>query len=1479
MNKLEPTYLRYVYDELGRGSLSSDNASSLPHGFIGLFEKEFTSDIPLSRRSSTLKRLCLWALLKKAVSSEFVSEVLKENTDSTKALIDTYSKWFNSPEPGKYVLFHDRLRSYLIQKLSDHEAQEINEQLIAYLEQSLESSIGEESELYALEHLSTHMAVESQLDNNYERLHDFVNREDLWPRQIKVSNEYKWSQAGIQYGIMEGARRHDEVRSLVSTINSLKIHQLEQSDYESIIEFIFSGEYILAINRLEKIDIHLRYKLSMLLIHDLTIGGLKDEIFVKDACSFLINSVKDLISNFNGNIEILNWSSYFEQDELDEIGIEKSITLPTILMFIYHCKLKEIGIDDSCLWQFNINFNNLICDDQERNKMSSQYSEKLLSYKKENKDEDQKTSLIDNYFMESFVESAKYIQINKVDLIDLAHLVDLSPPSYKKKDDLLKILSYHFNKNTLSERNLIRNENYGDNIYYSLPGDKEIISLVINQNIHPSSEDTINNYFKSCLQLNKILFEESKKRNIKYNLKWEFIERLKLSKDLIKTYKLKDNIFNQLRHFIKIIDSEFLITADLKSSILEKSEAITRESNFHKAHEATALSYLSEIYFLLEGNKINKSLDYFNKAFENKVSLILNYTAESDSENEIGNISELFNSGLKILFKLISEEDDKLIEPLLANLLTLLKHEININHENSIENYILIKNKEDIFRDDDNFFSFFNHYLNHIKGLIEDDIQEINLDKYFQYFENIVNEFKIDHTLSISNSSTVNLVEKYLKRFGFEGYNVKGIREIWDFLGDGKHQHDLLSSNDSFFSKPFFWNYYLINQKNIIKYFKNGNKIKSTFFLDKFIKENTYSKFINQDLAVFFRNKEITFISELLTLNFDKNIHKTNQVLDNYDLEFVVEILSHKIKEHITISQIDLFLEYILIKYDSVKFDSIPKLNEFLFNIITVRSHIGNKNNYTKKYNDLIKYLIDLIENSFDSDSEYLKRNLENLKKAYFQPHLMSIHDDLLDNITYKKLSDLQDSSLLEYYINKIGPKITKVSRFIDLNFQIYDEKTSACNGVNLINDFGDRICSSLYLYKLMLKWNDKNQAEYFLKCFNFYLNIFLNEIENFLMSGFVLYNPVDRKYENKQLSNYICEWDESYSMIVLFKNLFFDFVEIERRGFILSLIPNIDQYNKEESFFDLGYLLLLSGKTNKAIKLIEDKICDSSVRLKSMIYFYYCKYLLGVNDYKNATDISRKIHNDYFKALFYFESYKANETHSHKAKSYLSKCLDLCKNIKVQFEKSSLYLKIYKELLPLKKNKLAEEIKDKIDVEAYKLCSEVLDFSNLINKKNENESLIFINNIKKQEKNLIHKYDSDLKIEINNLEKKIHNTSTPNKILVNSESDKQTILYGDSKMDEKYYLTFFQNCTFIHMYSDLETDGACEWRDQIKLESKSNQTNNLKALLKSVRRFRFLGYEFEYHWLIQAELYIAIGKNERAYKCLLNYYPKLDKI
>ena len=201
MNKLEPTYLRYVYDSLHKGSLNAENASALPQGFIGLFESEFSEHISVVERISVLKRLTFWALFKGSVSTHLASKILEEDEEETKTLIDTYSKWFNSPEPGKYILYHDRLRSYFLQKLSSHEVQTLNEKLISYLETALKNDIVDEVQEYALEHLAAHMAVESQLDNNYDRLHNFVNQEDLWRRQVTTSNEYKWSQQAVKYEI------------------------------------------------------------------------------------------------------------------------------------------------------------------------------------------------------------------------------------------------------------------------------------------------------------------------------------------------------------------------------------------------------------------------------------------------------------------------------------------------------------------------------------------------------------------------------------------------------------------------------------------------------------------------------------------------------------------------------------------------------------------------------------------------------------------------------------------------------------------------------------------------------------------------------------------------------------------------------------------------------------------------------------------------------------------------------------------------------------------------------------------------------------------------------------------------------------------------------------------------------------------------------------------------------------------------------
>ena len=330
MKQLEPTYLRYVYDGLSKGSISSNNPTSLPIGFIGLFEDEFPSSMPLVERMSILNRLAIWALLKGPVSIEMVAEILNEHPDNTKALVDTYSKWFNSPEPGKYVLYHDRLRTYLLQKLSNHEVQDLNETLISYLENTLGREGLKEAESYALEYLSSHMAIESQMGNNYERLHEFVNQEDLWNRQISNSQEYKWSQKAIQFGIREGARRHDEKVCLNSSINKLYLKRQETENYDEIFNCIRNEEYDVALKRLNGIDNEFQYKLYVLVLFEVVMGSLSDfEIDI----NFTINVVSNLkIIKEKNNFR---WREFFSE----------------ILMYVIHVKLNNREIDISFMWE------------------------------------------------------------------------------------------------------------------------------------------------------------------------------------------------------------------------------------------------------------------------------------------------------------------------------------------------------------------------------------------------------------------------------------------------------------------------------------------------------------------------------------------------------------------------------------------------------------------------------------------------------------------------------------------------------------------------------------------------------------------------------------------------------------------------------------------------------------------------------------------------------------------------------------------------------------------------------------------------------------------------------------------------------------------------------------------------------------------------------------------------------------------------
>ena len=435
MNLIEPTYLRYVHGNLEKGTLNAENAAALPYGFIGLYEETFQSNIPISNRQSTLKRLAIWALFKGGVSSYLASQILVESQEDTKSLIDSFSSWFNTKDSNKYILYHDRLRSYLLQKLSSHELQVLNEQIISHLESSIEAQKEDEAEIYALEHLGTHMATESQMDSNYERLHDFANQEALWPRQVSISKEYKWSQQAVQYSIKEGARRHNEMNTLSSTVNSIKLMQDEENAIEQIFNYLKEKEIVLVLNRLESLESSKRLKLSILLIQDLTIGELNHLEFKKEACFEIISSIDQIKDNS------IDWTLFYSIEfiyliylELKKMNLDassifkrgnftlNSIFVSNINMVKDQIDIKEINFEDiSYINQFNSNLQDKIetnfkIIEHHFNKKNSFINDYKLKYDDEFETEfiylegdeviDQTISLINN--LESLIEQNEY---------------------------------------------------------------------------------------------------------------------------------------------------------------------------------------------------------------------------------------------------------------------------------------------------------------------------------------------------------------------------------------------------------------------------------------------------------------------------------------------------------------------------------------------------------------------------------------------------------------------------------------------------------------------------------------------------------------------------------------------------------------------------------------------------------------------------------------------------------------------------------------------------------------------------------------------------------------------------------------------------------------------------------------------------------------------------------------------------------------
>ena len=356
---LDPTYLRYIFDNLLKGSVHPDNASELPDGLIGLYEDAFEERTSVVERQKLLQRFAIWALLKKEVSAAFVAEVLGDAKDEIQNFISTYSAWFNSPESGKYQLYHERLKVYLLQKMSEGEINDLHEKLTSRLEQAIEEQKADEFEWYGLEFLGYHYSIESKSTKDpkvanaiFNLFYEFQSSKKILKRQKRLSNSYKWSKVNLHL-LSELGLIFKSFKILNISDIACEIHKEEYDIIEKLEKILIDGNYNHAIDliselqadELELIEIKIYHLLFMLF-------SCEDENGIKNVILIL----EDLLSKNAG--ELFD----FEEDLLLYIGE------PSSLIFSICTKIERFG--------FSSNFIIQSCNDWE--------SREFLSYSKNN---------------------------------------------------------------------------------------------------------------------------------------------------------------------------------------------------------------------------------------------------------------------------------------------------------------------------------------------------------------------------------------------------------------------------------------------------------------------------------------------------------------------------------------------------------------------------------------------------------------------------------------------------------------------------------------------------------------------------------------------------------------------------------------------------------------------------------------------------------------------------------------------------------------------------------------------------------------------------------------------------------------------------------------------------------------------------------------------------------------------------------------
>jgi hypothetical protein len=324
MRITDPNYLRMVRDGLHFGHYEINNSAALPAGISALYDAEWLDNSTAKERTRLTEFFAIWPLLKKEVSADFVASLMRDSSASmVEELILRFSRWFNSGDTGKYVLYHEKLRLFLLQKASKSDNTRILDAIILNCEVAVQKQAGDEWEFYALEHLSYHLSggVKSGNNNYGEKIRKYALNPDFRNRQLEISGKYLWTHQTLQ-AMLEWCWLFKQSSIIDFGLATIETHFHEQTNFLGVLNQVRNREMDTVSERLrtfgikDELAVNRRFILYMLCLWELTFGTETggSEVHRRIALKDLLSQLYTEPSFRNGDGATFNWRNFMFSD-------------------------------------------------------------------------------------------------------------------------------------------------------------------------------------------------------------------------------------------------------------------------------------------------------------------------------------------------------------------------------------------------------------------------------------------------------------------------------------------------------------------------------------------------------------------------------------------------------------------------------------------------------------------------------------------------------------------------------------------------------------------------------------------------------------------------------------------------------------------------------------------------------------------------------------------------------------------------------------------------------------------------------------------------------------------------------------------------------------------------------------------------------------------------------------------------------------